>query len=109
MNKIAIIGPWDYNYLCAVMDKLIEESQYFLFDVICGGTEESVLFQSVGYRWAVEHGAPVYFLIAETVDKLIEKLVKDVDFAVIMNDGSRVIKKIIMELSIAGKHGRVEI
>lgn len=106
--KIAILGPWNYNQLSAVMEELIIESQCFLFTVICGGTSEDGLRDTVGYKWATANGAPVEFLIQEDVNKLINRLTKEIDFVVAANDGNPVIKKIIMKMSMLGKHGRVE-
>lgn len=106
--KIAILGPWRFDRLSAVMEELITESQCFLFTVVCGGTNEEGLRDTVGYKWAIANGAPVEYLVQEDVNKLIDRLTKDIDFVIVANDGNPIIKKIIMKMSMLGKHGRVE-
>ena len=109
LMKIAILGSWNYERLSAVMENLISESQCFLFTVVCGGTSEEGIYNSVGYKWATANGAPVKFLIQENVDKLIDKLTQEIDFIVVMQDDNPIIKRIIMKMNMLGKHGRVEI
>lgn len=106
--KISILGPWNFDRLSAVMEELITESQCFLFTVVCGGTNEEGLRDTVGYKWAIANGAPVEYLVQEDVNKLIDRLTKDIDFVIVANDGNPIIKKIIMKMSMLGKHGRVE-
>lgn len=106
--KIAILGPWDYKQLSALMEKLITESQCYLFTVVCGGTDETKIKTSVAYKWATANGAPIKFLIEKNVNKLIEQLVNEIDYVVAANDGNPHIKKIIMKMSMLGKHGSVE-
>lgn len=106
--KIAILGPWDFNRLSATMEKLITESNCFLFTVVCGGTSEKGLENSIGRKWAIQNGAPLEFLVEENPDRLINKLVNKIDFVVALDDGSSMIKRIIMKMSMEGKHGRVE-
>lgn len=107
--KIAILGQWNFDRLSAVMEKLITDSQCYLFTVICGGTDETYLRNSVGYKWATANGAPVEFLVEENIDKLIDKLTKEIDFVVAYaGDDNLVVKCVIMKMNILGKHGRVE-
>lgn len=106
--KIAILGPWDINRLSALMEKLITESQCYLFTVVCGGTDETRIKTSVAYRWATANGAPVEFLIEKDIDKLIEQLVNKIDYVVAANDENPHIKRIIMKMNMLGKHGSVE-
>lgn len=106
--KIAILGSWNLDRLSAVMEELITKSQCFLFTVVCGGTNEKSIRDSIGYRWATANGAPVEFLIREDIENLIDCLTNNIDFVVAVNDGNPIIKKIIMKMSLLGKHGRVE-
>lgn len=106
--KIAILGPWSYDRLSATMEKLITESQCYLFTVVCGGTNREDIHKSVGYKWAIANGAPVEFLVNKDINKLINSLTKAIDFVVSADDGNPVIKRIIMKMNILGKHGRVE-
>lgn len=90
------------------MEKLIAESQCYLFTVVCGGTDETSIRNSIGYKWATANGAPVEFLIQEDITKLIDRLTQTIDFVVAANDGNAIIKKIIIKMNMLGKHGRVE-
>lgn len=109
--KIAILGPWNFERLSATMEKLITESQCYLFTVVCGGTDERSLRESIGYKWATANGAPVEFLVIDDINKLIDRLTQEIDFvvaAVGAEGGDPAIKRIIMKMNILGKHGRVE-
>lgn len=106
--KIAIIGPWSFERLSATMEKLMTESQCYLFTVLCGGTELRAVNLSIGYQWGTTHGAPIEFLIENNVDKMIERLVNEIDFVVAFDDGNSITRRIIMKMNMAGKHGRVE-
>lgn len=108
--KIAILGQWNFERLSAVMEKLITESQCYLFTVVCGGTDETYLRNSAGYKWATANGAPVEFLVEKNVDKLIDKLTQEIDFVVALvgTDYNPVVKRVIMKMNMLGKHGRVE-
>lgn len=108
--KIAILGQWNFKQLSATMEKLIIESQCYLFTVVCGGTDEMYLRNSIGYKWATANGAPVEFLVEENIDKLIDKLTKEIDFVVaaFADDDNPVVKRVIMKMNMLGKHGRIE-
>lgn len=105
--KIAILGLWNYSALCAAMEDFIKEKQCYLFTVVCGGTNEEGIKDSIGYKWAYENGAPVRFLIEKDVEKLIDKLSSEIDYVIIMNNGEQIIKRIIMKMRMMGKHGKV--
>ena len=108
MNKIVIIWSGDEGLLARTMEKLIIDSQCFLFTVICGGTDESYLKSSSGYRWAIRNGAPVEFLIEADVEKLLNKITQAADYIVCYNDGkNQLVKRLIMKFKSQGKHGTV--
>lgn len=108
MNKIVIIWSGDEGLLARTMEKLIVDSQCFLFTVICGSTDESNLKSSSGYRWAVRNGAPVEFLIEADVEKLLNKIAQTADYIVCYNDGkNQLVKRLIMKFKSQGKHGTV--
>lgn len=102
---VVIIGGDDS--LDAVMNELIEDSQCYLFNVLCGGQSSDGAQTSASYKWAVRNGAPVQFLIEPDIEKLIDKIVQAADFLVAYNDGSQIVKRIIMKFKTAGKHGKV--
>lgn len=106
MNKIVIIWSGDEELLAKTMEKLIVDSQCFLFTVICG-TDESNLKSSSGYRWAIRNGAPVEFMIEADVEKLLNKIAQTADYIVCYNNGSQLVKRLIMKFKSQGKHGTV--
>lgn len=107
MNKIVIIWSGDEMLLARTMEKLIADSQCFLFTVICGGTDESNLNSSLGYRWAIHNGAPVEFIIEADVEKLLNKITQTADYIVCYNNGNQLVKRLIMKFKSQGKHGTV--
>lgn len=107
MNKIVIIWSGDEGLLARTMEKLIVDSQCFLFTVICGGTDENDLKSSSGYRWAIRNGAPVEFMIEADVEKLLNKIAQTADYIVCYNNGNQLVKRLIMKFKSQGKHGTV--
>jgi hypothetical protein len=105
--KVVILGPWDIEPLSASMNKLIDDSQCFLFTVICGGQDSNAAKSSIGYKWAAKNGAPVEFIIEADLEKLLNKIVQTADYIVAFNDGSQIIKRLIMKFKMEGKHGTV--
>jgi hypothetical protein len=103
--KIVIVGLWNYDLLTATMNKLIEDSQYFLFTVVCGGQVESAAKQGIGYQWASANGAPVEFIIEADLEKLLNKIAQTADYIVAYNDGSQIVKRLMMDFKMQGKHG----
>ena len=53
--RVLILGLSSLQEVNSTMEKLIEESQCFLFTVVCGGTD------NVAYVWAQKAGGPVTF------------------------------------------------
>lgn len=107
MNKIVIIWSGDEGLLARTMEKLIVDSQCFLFTVVCGGTDEGNLRSSAGYRWATRNGAPVEFMVEADVEKLLNKIVQTADYIVCYNNGEQLVKRLIMKFKSQGKHGTV--
>jgi hypothetical protein len=87
------------------MNKLIEDSQCFLFTVVCGGQDQMSAKQGIGYQWAVANGAPVEFIVEADLEKLLNKIAQTADYIVAYNDGSQIIKRLIMDFKMKGKHG----
>ena len=107
MNKIVIIWSGSDELLAQTMEKLISESQCFLFTVLCGGTDDRGVRSSSGYKWATSNGAPVEFLIEKDIEKLLNKIVQTADYIVCYNDGQQLVKRLIMKFKSQGKHGMV--
>ena len=58
--RVLILGFSSLQEVNSIMEKLIEESQCFLFTVVCGGTDNVV------YEKKQKVGAPVTFSQAKT-------------------------------------------
>ena len=99
--RVLILGFSSLQEVNSIMEKLIEESQCFLFTVICGGTD------NVAYDWAQKTGAPVEFVQVDEPRKLLYKA----DYLVIkLREGSETptwMKNLMMAWKKEGKHGTV--
>ena len=97
--RVLILGFSSLQEIDSVMGKLIEESQCFLFTVVCGGID------NVAYDWAQKAGAPVTFSQVKTPQALI----KEADYLVIKinDDTPQWIKNLMMAWKKEGKHGTV--
>lgn len=105
--KVVIAGFHDYGLLDQVMEKLIEDSQFYLFYVVCGGTDPCAYSPGLSEKWAKEHGAPVQYLWAEEQSVLIKRIASTADYLVAFRDGSKFVRDLIMGFRAAGKHGTV--
>ena len=97
--RVLILGFSSLQEVDTVMKKLIEESQCFLFTVVCGGTD------NVAYNWAQKAGAPVSFSQVKTPQGLL----KEADYLVMKLDASspQWMKNLMMAWKKEGKHGTV--
>lgn len=108
MRRVVIVGPWRIGQLSAVMEQLIEETQCYLFTVICGGTDEEKCFKSIGYKWAKMNGIPVEFLVDKNVEILLDAIPKQADYIVALFNGeNNFIRRLIMKMKAEGKHGKI--
>jgi hypothetical protein len=82
--------------LSNAMEGLISKSQCYLFNVVCGSPD------SIAHRWATENGAPVVF-----IENSLDAIIKEADYLIVWNDGSRVIHKLIFKFLQLGKHGTI--
>lgn len=108
--KISILCSKNFNnyeVLDEILNELIEESQCFLFTVICGSTVNQKI-ESLGGLWAKNNGAAINYIIEEDINKLINKVVREVDFIIAFYDGEdNFIRRVIMKMKKCGKHGRI--
>ena len=97
--RVLILGFSSLQEIDSVMEKLIESTQYFLFTVVCGGTN------NVAYDWAQKAGAPVTFSQVKTPQGLL----KEADYLVMKLDASspQWMKNLMMAWKKEGKHGTV--
>ena len=97
--RVLILGFSSLQEIDSVMEKLIEESQCFLFTVVCGRAD------TVAYDWAQKVGAPVSFSQVKTPQGLL----KEADYLVMKLDASspQWMKNLMMAWKKEGKHGTV--
>ena len=97
--RVLILGFSSLQEIDSVMEKLIESTQYFLFTVVCGGTD------NVAYSWAQKVGAPVEFSQVKTPQGLL----KEADYLVMKLEASspQWCKNLMMAWKKEGKHGTV--
>lgn len=109
--KVCILcsrGFEDYRLISATMEKLIQDSQCYLFTVVCGSTENKMPIGSLSEIWAKNNGAPINYIIEPSIDKLIDKIADSADFIVAFYNGEDVIvRRVIMKMKGLGKHGKV--
>lgn len=106
--KVLILGFTDYNELNVAMNKLIEDSQTFLFNIICGGLEYSEN-KTIAEQWAENNGCPIVRCYEQSLDKLLWRLRTETDYLVIrISDRTpQWQKNLMMQLKADGKHGTV--
>lgn len=108
--RISILGSRgfaDNRLVSATMEDFIRETQCYLFTVVCGNIEKK-LSESIGKIWAENNGAPIEYVFDRNIDKLIQKMVENIDFGIFFYDGKdAIIRKIIMKMKMNGKHGKV--
>ena len=99
--RVLILGFSSLQEVNSTMEKLIEESQCFLFTVVCGGTD------NVAYNWAQKTGVPVEVVQVDEPRKLLYKA----DYLVIkLRERSETptwMKNLMMAWKKEGKHGTV--
>lgn len=106
--KILILGFDNYQELDRTMNKLIEEKQIFLFNIICGGSEY-MNDKTIAEQWAENNGCPIVRCYEQSLDKLLWRLRTETDYLVIrISDGTpQWQKNLMMQLKSDGKHGTV--
>ena len=105
--KIVIIGFDDYHKLDQIMNKLIEEKQYYLFYVICGGQDRNGP-ETIGETWAKKNGLPQIFMFEERLEYLLDKIAAAADYIVAdFSTDSQYAKRLVMKMKSLGKHGTV--
>lgn len=108
--NVAIIsagtGPRYYDKLDKHLNSLIETSQCFLFNILCGYVEGSRNAEpSLGEMFAKNNGAPLLFITEKSVSKLINKLFYKADYIIFLLDGNPFVNNLFMKYKMTGKHG----
>jgi len=111
--NVVIAGFTDYNKLNNTLMKLIEEKQFFLFTILCGGTsieydETGSRIKSIGEIWAEKNGLPMLFLHCADAERLLEKTAQTADYIVAdLSTDNQWVKRLVMKMKSLGKHGTV--
>ena len=99
--KIMVAGFDSVREAVAAINKWVEETQIFLFTIVC-------VKNSMAERIAEELGASAYFLKEMSGEELVQKLPGMVDYGILKYDGENAyVRRLIMGLKMEGKHGWV--
>lgn len=111
--KVVIVGFTNYDKLNNTLMKLIEEKQFFLFTILCGGTgitydETGSRIKSLGEVWAEKNGLPMEFVYSGSPETLLDKIAGSADYMIAdLSSGNQFIKRLVMKMKSLGKHGTV--
>lgn len=101
-------APLYYEMIDKKLNQLIETSQCFVFTLLSGYVKGHKTNEStISEKWAREYGLPVFYISANTVDDLIDKLIYKADYAIFVLDGNPLINNAFMRYKMSGKHGTV--
>jgi len=101
-SRVVIIWNRSYEELDDIMRDAINKYDMWLFRIICNSKE------SLGYKWAAAHGAPVEFLIENDMERLLDKMAASADLLICSFDGkNQLVRRLIMKFKSLGKHGVV--
>lgn len=110
--NVAIIGAdtgaLEYRLLDKKLNLLIETSQYFLFNILCGyviGKKSTK--ETIGELWAKNNGAPIVYISAKTKEQLYTRLFLKADYVIFILNGNPQINNLFMKYKMLGKHGSV--
>lgn len=109
---VAIIAagtaPLYYELVDKKLNQLIEASQCFVFTLLSGyvkGHKNSE--PTISEKWAKEYGLPVFYISANSIEELVNKLIYKADYAIFVLDGNPLINNTFMQYKMSGKHGSV--
>ena len=109
--KVAIIGAagaLEYRLLDKKLNELMETSQCFLFNILCGYVEgRKSKEKTLGEIWAEKNGAPILYISAKSVNQLFTRVFKNADYIIFILNGDPLINNAFMQYKMLGKHGSV--
>ena len=109
--KVGIVGgdacnPAHLNKIDQLLEQLIEDSGVYLFTIFSAGIKGcSHTKPSLAQQYSALRGTPLSRKEYTSLDKLIKGICNEVDYLIILNDKSQVIKRIYMSYKQTGKHG----
>ena len=88
------------------LDKLIEDSGCYLFTMFSAGIKGSEHTEPpFAQQYSALRGIPCKRKEYSSLDKLMNGICNEVDYLIILNDKSQVIKRLFMKYKQTGKHG----
>lgn len=108
---VSIIGgdasnPQHLRLVDETLEKLIENSEVYLFTMFSAGIKGSVHTEApLAQQYSALRGVPCIRKEYTSLDKLIQGICKEVDYLIILNDKTQIIKRIFMSYKQTGKHG----
>lgn len=110
--NVLILGHADganrYRLLDKKLNNLIETSNCFLFNILCGVTGGEFCEKTLlGKEWGVENGAPLLVYHGKTEEETLRVLISKTDYAIFILDGDAQIRNLFMKYKMTGKHGSV--
>ena len=109
--RVGIVGgdasnPTHLQKVDDLLEKLIEESGCYLFTMFSARIEGSeYTHPPLAYQYSALLGVPCVRKEYTSLDRLIQGICKEVDYLIILNDGSPPIKRCMMSFMQTGKHG----
>ena len=109
--KVGIVGGDAGNHahlllIDEVLNKLIEDSGCYLFTMFSAGIEGSEhTHPPLALQYSQLRGLPCSRKTYPTFDTLVKGICKEVDYLIILNDGSQPVKRCMMSFMQTGKHG----
>lgn len=102
---VLVLGKFEDDEMTNVMEQFIKNNDCYLFTIIRGGLGVTRDKPSIA-AWAERNGCPQMWVTADTLDLLLWKLTKEVDYVIAKREGlPQGWKNFIMKLKAEGKHG----
>lgn len=102
---ILVVGNFTDDELNNVMEQFIKNNDCYLFTIVRGGLGDARHKPPIA-AWAERNGCPQMWVTADTLDLLLWKLEREVDYVIAKRDVlSQGWKNFVMKLKVAGKHG----
>lgn len=87
-------------------EKLIEDSGCYLFTVFVAGIKDYERTDPpLALQYSTLRGVPYKYKEYTSLDRLIQGICKEVDYLIILNDKTQIIKRLFMSYKQTGKHG----
>lgn len=104
----AATGALEYRLLDNKLNELIETSQCFLFNILCGYVKgQKSDEKTLGERWAENNGAPTLYISGKSKEELCNKLFYKADYIIFILNGNKEVNNLFMKYKMLGKHGSV--